>query len=61
MAKNDLTTMSADQLRTLLNEQRTKLAQLREDLAAKRLARPSDVRIARRSIARTLTALRFVK
>lgn len=62
MAKDqDLTTMTSDQLHALLAGQRTKLAQLREDVSAKRLARPSDVRQARRDIARTLTVLRFMK
>jgi ribosomal protein L29 len=55
--KNAITTTDAGQLKGQLEAERSKLAQLRFDLADRRLKRTSDVRAARRRIARILTAL----
>lgn len=57
MKQNDLTNLTVAELRTLLEAQRQKIAQLRFDLADKKLKRTSDLKIARRTIARILTAL----
>jgi ribosomal protein L29 len=61
MKRNDLTNSTAAELRALLEEQRQKIAQLRFDLADKKLKRTSELGIARRTIARILTALRTAK
>jgi ribosomal protein L29 len=58
MKKHDLTGTTAAELRALLDEQRQKIAQFRFDLADKKLKRTSELRNARRTIARILTALR---
>jgi ribosomal protein L29 len=57
MKKNDLTTRNAAELHTMLAEARAKIAQLRFDLADKKLKRTSDILATRRQIARILTAL----
>jgi ribosomal protein L29 len=57
MKKNDLTTKSATELQTMLAEARAKIAQLRFDLADKKLKRTSDISTTRRLIARILTHL----
>lgn len=61
MKKNDLTTRSATELHTMLQEARAKLSQLRFDLADKKLKRTSDIESTRRQIARIMTALTIVK
>lgn len=57
MAKNAITTTDKDQLRAMLEEERAKIAQLRFDLADRKLKKTSDIRASRRRIARILTAL----
>ena len=61
MKRDDLTTKTAAELHALLEEERSRLAQLRFDLADKNLKRTSDIRTARRRIARIQTALRTAK
>jgi ribosomal protein L29 len=61
MTKNELKNQASDQLRASLNEQRTKLAQLREDLTLNKLSDTSQIAQVRKQIARTLTALRKAK
>lgn len=58
MKKNDLTTHNATELHRMLAEARAKMAQLRFDLADKKLKRTSDILATRRQIARILTALK---
>lgn len=57
MKKLDLTTKNVAELRTMLAEARVKIAQLRFDLADKKLKRTSDIAITRRLIARIMTQL----
>ncbi len=57
MKKNDLTLKSPTELHAMLAEARTKIAQLRFDLADKKLKRTSDIATTRRMIARILTQL----
>lgn len=57
MAKEPLHNQSAEQLRALLAEQRGRLAQLRQELVAKKLSDTSQILQVRKQIARVLTAL----
>jgi ribosomal protein L29 len=61
MKKNDLTTRSATELHTMLQEARAKIAQLRFDLADKKLKNTSDINATRRQIARIMTILKSAK
>jgi ribosomal protein L29 len=61
MKTKELTTKSAAELTALLEEVQQKLAQLRFDLADKKLKRTSDVGAARRDVARIKTALARAK
>lgn len=61
MAKKNELPQTEAALNALLTEQRTKLAQLCEDVELSRLKDTSLVKQERRKIARTLTALRNVK
>ncbi len=58
MKKTDFKNLSAAELQTMLADARAKLAQMRFDIADKKLKRTSDVEATRRLIARALTALR---
>lgn len=58
MKREDLTNKNAAELHTMLEEQRSKLAQMRFDAADKKLKRTSDLRKVRLTIARILTALK---
>ncbi|MCC6405357.1 MAG: 50S ribosomal protein L29 [Candidatus Yanofskybacteria bacterium] len=58
MKKHDLTSKNAAELETLLRESQAKVAQMRFDLADKKLKKTSDLRETRRLIARILTALK---
>lgn len=57
MAKHTIATTDTDALRTQLEEERARLAQLRFDLADRKLKKTSDIPATRRRIARILTAL----
>ncbi len=61
MKKDDLTTKSATELHAMLQNARAKIAQLRFDLADKKLKKTSDIMATRRQIARILTALKTAK
>jgi ribosomal protein L29 len=61
MKKDDLTTKTAAELQHQLEETSQKLAQMRFDLADKKLKRTSDIARARKLIARLMTALRTAK
>ena len=61
MAKKNELPQTAEALNALVTEQRTKLAQLVEDKQLGRLKDTSQIRQARRQIAKTLTALRKVR
>jgi len=61
MTKEKLDNLTPQELQRTLQIQRDKLAQLREELIGKRLKDTSEIGQARRKIARTLTALHFVK
>jgi ribosomal protein L29 len=58
MTTAELRNKSAAELRSLLETQQSKLAQLRFDLADKKLRRTSDIKITKREIARIVTLLR---
>lgn len=57
MKKHDLTTKTKAELETSIQELRAALAQLKFDLADKKLKRTSDIRRTRLEIARAMTAL----
>ncbi len=61
MTKHAITTTDAAVLRTQLDQERQKLAQMRFDLADRKLKKTSDIRATRRHIARIMTALRTAK
>ena len=61
MKKNDLTTQSTQELKTMLADARAKLSQMRFDIADKKLKRTSDVKATRRLIARVMTRLASAK
>jgi ribosomal protein L29 len=61
MARTDYTTQTAAELRIQLAAEQGKLVQMRFDLADKKVKRTSDIREARRRIARIQTALRTAK
>jgi ribosomal protein L29 len=61
MKKHELNTMNAAELKAELARQQDALAKMRFDLADKKLKRTSDVRSARRTIARLMTALKTAK
>jgi len=61
MKREQMTTKSAAELKELLSQEQQKLAQLRFDLADRKLKRTSDIGAARRRIARIMTALRTAK
>lgn len=61
MARTTYNAQSAADLRALLATEEGKLAQMRFDLADKKLKRTSDIRETRRRIARIRTALRTAK
>lgn len=58
MKTTDLKTRTATELHTMLQEARAKMAQLKFDLADKKLSRTSDIEATRRQIARILTVLK---
>jgi len=57
MKQHDLTTKTRTELEQMLQESRAKLAQMRFDLADKKLKRTSDIRATKLQIARILTTL----
>lgn len=59
--RENLTQKTATELHAMLQEARAKIAQLRFDLADKKLKKTSDIEDTRRIIARVLTALKSVK
>jgi ribosomal protein L29 len=61
MKKHDLTNKTQTELEQTLQELRAKLAQLRFDLADKKLKRTSDIRSTKLQIARILTVARTNK
>lgn len=58
MKYESMTNKSAAELHQMLEEERQRLAKLKFDLADRKLKKTSDVMVARRKIARILTALR---
>jgi ribosomal protein L29 len=58
MKRDDLTIKNAAELHAMLEEHRSRLAQLQFDAADKKLKRTSDLRKTRLAIARILTALK---
>lgn len=61
MKREQMKTKAAAELKELLSQEQQKLAQLRFDLADRKLKRTSDIMATRRRIARILTALRTAK
>jgi ribosomal protein L29 len=61
MKNEDMKTKSRAELETLLQTLRTKLSQLRFDLADKKLKQTSDIKKTRTLIARAMTALSAAK
>lgn len=61
MKKEDITTKSRAELESMLRELRTKLSQLRFDLADKKLKQTSDIKKTRILIARAMTMLNTAK
>jgi ribosomal protein L29 len=61
MARTLYHNQSAAELRTALAAEQAKIAQMRFDLADKKLKRTSDIRASRRRTARIQTALRTAK
>ena len=61
MKRESLTTKTATELHALLAEAQQKLAQMRFDLADKKLKRTSDIAMVRRQIARIRTVLRIAR
>lgn len=61
MKKEDMTTKSRAELESMLRDLRTKLSQLRFDLADKKLKQTSDIKKTRILIARAMTILNTTK
>jgi ribosomal protein L29 len=61
MKKHDLNDKTKTELESMLSELRGTLAQLRFDLADKKLKRTSDIPATKLQIARILTALKTAK
>ena len=57
MKKHDITNKTRTELEQMLQELRARLAQLRFDLADKKLKRTSDIRSTKTQIARVLTIM----
>jgi len=61
MKREQMHNKAAAELKDLLAQEQQKLAQLRFDLADRKLKRTSDINLIRRRIARIMTALRTAK